>query len=69
MTNEEALAAFPIQKLNKLEELISLIRYLPEPRDGYWIMYGMDRKFKLGDQLKNFRTIQKIWGFITLIAS
>ena len=34
LTNEEALAAFPIQKLNKLEELISLIRYLTEPRDG-----------------------------------
>ena len=26
LSNEEALAAFPIAKLNKLEELISLIR-------------------------------------------
>ena len=34
-----------------------------------WIMYGMDSKLKLGDQLKNFRTISKIGGFITWIAS
>ena len=29
-----------------------------------WIMYRMDSKFKLGDKLKNFKTIKKIVGFI-----
>ena len=30
------------------------------------IMYGIDIKLKLGDQLKNFREIQEIGGFINL---
>ena len=28
------------------------------------IMYGIDSRLKLGDQLKNFRTILKHWGKI-----
>ena len=32
-------------------------------------MYGIVSKLKLGDQLKNIRTIKKIGGFITWIES
>ena len=35
------------------------------PRAKGWIMYGMDSKLKLKDQLKYFRTIKKNRRFIT----
>ena len=33
------------------------------------LLLEFNSKMKLGDQLKNFRTIKNIGGFITLIAS
>ena len=60
-----ATLPYPAFSSGRISTIITLLLRDIIIRGKGWIMYEMGSKLKLGDQLKNFRTIQKIGGFIT----